>query len=77
MLYICAGAALFIIPTLLLWKSTSWLVTLGIVFWIAYLWLYLRLIRWRAPSWMISAPSFRLVRWHAPRWMVSAPRRTH
>ncbi|MGH8662114.1 MAG: MraY family glycosyltransferase [Burkholderiales bacterium] len=55
-LYIYAGAAIFIIPALLLWKSTLWLVALGAVFWIAYLWLYLRLIRWRAPAWMVSAP---------------------
>jgi UDP-N-acetylmuramyl pentapeptide phosphotransferase/UDP-N-acetylglucosamine-1-phosphate transferase len=55
-LYILAGALLFIIPTLLLWRSTTWLITLGVVFWIAYLWLYLRLIRWRAPSWLVIAP---------------------
>ncbi len=44
-LYICAGAALFMIPALLVWNSTSWLVVLGIAFWVAYLWLYLRLTR--------------------------------
>jgi len=55
-LYICAGASLFILPALLLWKSTSWLVILAVAFWIAYLWLYLRLVRWRAPAWLISAP---------------------
>jgi UDP-N-acetylmuramyl pentapeptide phosphotransferase/UDP-N-acetylglucosamine-1-phosphate transferase len=55
-LYIFAGALLFIIPALLLWRSTTWLITLGVVFWIAYLWLYLRLIRWRAPSWLVIAP---------------------
>jgi UDP-N-acetylmuramyl pentapeptide phosphotransferase/UDP-N-acetylglucosamine-1-phosphate transferase len=55
-LYICAGALLFIVPALLLWRSTTWLVTLGVVFWIAYLWLYLRLIRWHAPAWLVIAP---------------------
>jgi UDP-N-acetylmuramyl pentapeptide phosphotransferase/UDP-N-acetylglucosamine-1-phosphate transferase len=55
-LYICAATLLFIVPTLLFWRSTSWLVTLGVVFWIAYLWLYLRLIRWRAPAWLVIAP---------------------
>jgi UDP-N-acetylmuramyl pentapeptide phosphotransferase/UDP-N-acetylglucosamine-1-phosphate transferase len=54
--YVCAGTLIFVIPTLLLWRSTSWLVTLGVVFWIAYLWLYLRLIRWRAPAWLVIAP---------------------
>jgi len=54
-LYICAGALLFIFPALLLWKSTPWLVALGVAFWVAYLWLYLRLVRWHAPAWMISA----------------------
>jgi len=50
-IYICAGAALFIVPALLLWKSTTWLVALGIVFWAAYLGIYLLLVRRReSPS---------------------------
>lgn len=54
-LYICAGSALFTVPALLVWYSTAWLMVLGLLFWVAYLWLYLRVIRWRAPAWMISS----------------------
>jgi len=52
-LYVSAGATLFMIPALLAWNSTPWLVTLGVAFWVAYLWLYFRLARWHAPAWMI------------------------
>lgn len=55
-LYICASTSLFMLPALFLWKSTSWLVALSVAFWIAYLWLYLRLVRWRAPAWLIISP---------------------
>lgn len=58
-LYVSAGAALFMIPALLVWNSTPWLVTLGVVFWVAYLWLYFRLARLRAPAWMIISPKTR------------------
>ena len=58
-LYVSAGAALFMIPALLAWNSTSWLVALGVVFWVAYLWLYFRLALWRAPAWMIISPKTR------------------
>ena len=48
---ICAGAALYIVPALLLWKSTTGLVVLGIVSWAAYLGIYLLLVRRReSPS---------------------------
>ena len=60
--YICAGAAVFIIPALLVWNSTSWLVVLGIAFWVAYLWLYFRLARWRAPAWLIISPKKHVIR---------------
>jgi UDP-GlcNAc:undecaprenyl-phosphate GlcNAc-1-phosphate transferase len=58
-LYICTGAALFTLPALLVWKSTPWLVALGLAYWAAYLWLYFRLARWRAPEWMIISPKTR------------------
>ena len=44
-LYICGGAALFILPTLLLWRNSPWLIALGIAFWVAYLSIYLLLAR--------------------------------
>jgi UDP-N-acetylmuramyl pentapeptide phosphotransferase/UDP-N-acetylglucosamine-1-phosphate transferase len=53
--YIWFGAALFALSSLLLWRSTPWLVGLAVCFWAGYLWLYFRLARWRAPSWMIIA----------------------
>ena len=55
-LYVCAGAALFIIPALFVWNSTPWLVGLGIAFWAGYLWLYFRLVRLRAPAWLVLTP---------------------
>jgi len=58
-LYICTGAALFTLPALLVWKSTPGLVALGLAYWAAYLWLYFRLARWRAPGWMIYSPKAR------------------
>jgi len=50
------GTALFILPAVLLWSHTSALIGLSILFGAAYLWLYLRIVRWRAPSWMVSEP---------------------
>lgn len=61
-LYIVAGSALFMIPALLVWNSTPWLVTLGIAYWIAYLWLYFRLARWRAPTWLVLSPKKQVIR---------------
>ena len=55
-LQICGGAMLFIIPALLAWRYTPSLVALGIAVWIAYIWLYSRLARWRAPAWLVTAP---------------------
>ena len=55
-LYICAGAALFTLPALLVWKSTPALVALGLAYWAAYLWLYFRLVRLRTPAWLITSP---------------------
>jgi hypothetical protein len=43
----------------LLWNSTPALVALGLAYWAAYLWLYFRLARWRAPAWMIVSPKIR------------------
>lgn len=55
-LYVWAGAALFSILSLVVWRSTPWLVGLAVCFWIGYLCLYFRLTRWRAPAWMIYSP---------------------
>jgi UDP-N-acetylmuramyl pentapeptide phosphotransferase/UDP-N-acetylglucosamine-1-phosphate transferase len=58
-LYVWAGTAIFAIPALLVWYSTPWLVTLAAAFWVAYVWLYFRFMRWRAPAWMIISPRTR------------------
>jgi UDP-GlcNAc:undecaprenyl-phosphate/decaprenyl-phosphate GlcNAc-1-phosphate transferase len=55
--YIWSTGLMFALLSLLAWGSTPWLVTLAVCFWIAYLWLYLRLVRWRAPAWMIATSS--------------------
>jgi UDP-N-acetylmuramyl pentapeptide phosphotransferase/UDP-N-acetylglucosamine-1-phosphate transferase len=53
--YIWSGALILALLSLLAWRSTPWLVTLAVCFWICYLWLYFRLARWRAPGWMIAS----------------------
>jgi UDP-GlcNAc:undecaprenyl-phosphate/decaprenyl-phosphate GlcNAc-1-phosphate transferase len=51
--YIWIVGATFALLSLLAWRSTPWLLTLAVCFWIGYLWLYFRLARWRAPAWLI------------------------
>ena len=58
-LYILAGATLFTVFSLLVWRSAPALITLGLCFWGGYPWLYFRLARWRAPAWMIISPKAR------------------
>lgn len=53
--YIWAGSALFILPSLFLWRNTFALMALTLVFCVAYMWLYLRLVRWNAPTWLINS----------------------
>jgi len=53
--YIWLGSTLFIVPSLFFWRSTPALIALAILFCGAYMWLYLRLVRWRAPTWMIRS----------------------
>ncbi len=53
--YIWSATAVFILAALTAWRSTAALVCIAAVFCVAYLWLYIRLVRWRAPSWMIAS----------------------
>ena len=53
--YIWTGTALLILPCTFFWRDTPTLIGITVLFCGAYLWLYLRLIRWRAPAWMISS----------------------
>ncbi|HLE81586.1 MAG TPA: glycosyl transferase family 4, partial [Dehalococcoidia bacterium] len=57
--YVWAGTAMFILPSLVVWSSTAWLLILAFVFSVTYVWLYFRLVRWRAPAWMIISPKTR------------------
>jgi UDP-GlcNAc:undecaprenyl-phosphate/decaprenyl-phosphate GlcNAc-1-phosphate transferase len=54
--YLWASGVLFTATSLLFWKSTPWLVVLAACYWAGYLWLYFRLARWRAPTWLIISP---------------------
>ncbi len=57
--YIWTGTALFMLPSLLMWRNTPALIALTVVFCVAYMWLYVRLIRWRAPTWLIISTKAR------------------
>jgi len=52
--YIWIGTVIFMMPALFSWRNTPALVAIAVLFSVAYTWLYLRLIRWRAPGWLIS-----------------------
>lgn len=49
-----AGNLPFVAAALFLWRDTVALMGLCALFGAAYVWLYLRLVRWRAPAWMIT-----------------------
>ena len=53
--YVWVGTALFAAAALLVWRSSGLLFAIALVFCAGYLWLYIRLARWRAPAWMITA----------------------
>jgi UDP-N-acetylmuramyl pentapeptide phosphotransferase/UDP-N-acetylglucosamine-1-phosphate transferase len=57
--YIWIAMGLFILPSLFLWDNTPALVALTLIFCFGYLFLYFRITRWRAPTWMIYSPSIR------------------
>lgn len=54
--YIWIAASLFILPSVLFWRNSLVLFGLAVSASIAYVWLYLRLLQWRAPTWMIMHP---------------------
>lgn len=56
-LYVWSGVAVIIVPSLFFWRNTVILACLATVFCLAYLWLYSRLLRWRAPVWMVKLPN--------------------
>ena len=53
--YIWAGTALFIVPSLLVWRNTPMLIGLTVLLCGAYTWLYLRLISRLTPVWLITS----------------------
>ena len=52
---IWAGNALFILPALFFWRSTPGAILVTLAIGIGYLWLYSRLVNWRAPAWLIRS----------------------
>jgi len=57
--YIWAWSAIVIAPTLVYWNSTGPLLVVGLLVCFSYLWLYYRLVRWRAPTWLIASVAMR------------------
>jgi UDP-GlcNAc:undecaprenyl-phosphate/decaprenyl-phosphate GlcNAc-1-phosphate transferase len=51
--YIWAGNALFMCPAVAFWNQDRWLVLSMVCFVAAYVWLYFRLVRGRAPMWLV------------------------
>jgi len=54
--YIWTANSFFIIPAISFWNNTAALASVALIFCCAYTWLYNRLIRWRAPRWLIMSP---------------------
>jgi UDP-GlcNAc:undecaprenyl-phosphate GlcNAc-1-phosphate transferase len=53
--YVWVGASLPIVPAVFFWDNTAALMAIVLAFCIAYVWLYRRLVQWRAPSWLLSS----------------------
>jgi UDP-N-acetylmuramyl pentapeptide phosphotransferase/UDP-N-acetylglucosamine-1-phosphate transferase len=51
--YIWAGMAIFTVPAIFFWDNTLVLMGLSAAFCCSYAYLYLRITRWRSPTWMI------------------------
>lgn len=54
--YIWGGAVILFVPSLFLWRNSVALIGLVSFFCVGYVWLYLRLTRWRSPAWLIISP---------------------
>jgi UDP-N-acetylmuramyl pentapeptide phosphotransferase/UDP-N-acetylglucosamine-1-phosphate transferase len=60
--YLAVLKVLFILPAILFWQDTFWLMAICALFVVVYVVLYWRLVRFRAPKWLIlerPASSFR------------------
>jgi len=53
--YVWAGSIPVTVAALLMWRSTPALMASAVVFCLAYLWLYRRLVRWHSPAWLIRS----------------------
>ena len=51
--YLWGVAAISIIPAVLFWQNTPLLMALCLAFVVSYVWLYRRLVRFRAPKWLM------------------------
>jgi UDP-N-acetylmuramyl pentapeptide phosphotransferase/UDP-N-acetylglucosamine-1-phosphate transferase len=71
--YIWTMGVTFIVPALFIWDKTGWLVALSLVLGVCYVWLYRRMVTWRAPVWLIRHEHDKLPRlvWRIEK---SAPR---
>jgi UDP-N-acetylmuramyl pentapeptide phosphotransferase/UDP-N-acetylglucosamine-1-phosphate transferase len=52
--YLWGVAAISIVPAVLFWQNTPVLILFCLIFVVFYLWLYRRLVRFRAPKWLIT-----------------------
>ncbi len=51
--YIWAMSACCVLPAIFFWRETGWLIAFTVMFCASYVWLYRRIVRWRAPTWLI------------------------
>lgn len=51
--YVWGASVPILLPALVFWRSTAALVTCAVVFCLAYVWLYRRLVRWNSPAWLV------------------------
>ena len=53
--YVWAISACCVLPAIFFWNETGWLIAFTVVFCAWYVWLYHRIISWRAPAWLIRS----------------------
>jgi membrane protein YdbS with pleckstrin-like domain len=51
--YLWAFSLMAVIPATLFWNNTPLLIIFCLLFMVTYLWLYARIVRFKAPRWMM------------------------
>jgi UDP-GlcNAc:undecaprenyl-phosphate GlcNAc-1-phosphate transferase len=51
--YIWIISAVCALASALVWDKTRWLIALIVVFCAAYVWVYVQIVRWRTPAWLV------------------------